>query len=107
MPITERLAVQNPIHSEFRDDPDFQELLEDFVKEVANRRQTLQEAFARGDFDQLKTTAHQLKGAGGGYGFSGLSEVAASLEQSCKQRDNAAIELLLGQTVEYLDRISL
>ena len=35
-------------------------------------------------YSDLQTLAHQLKGAGGGYGFAQITEVAGRLEQSLK-----------------------
>ncbi len=35
-------------------------------------------------FSDLQTLAHQLKGAGGGYGFAQITEAAGRLEQTLK-----------------------
>lgn len=100
-------CVDTPVYSDMRGDPDFSELLEMFVGEMATRRSELREAHTRGDLERVRTMAHQLKGAGGGYGFSGLTEVAAALEQACKASDATAILDRLAQTEAYLSRLSV
>lgn len=69
-----------PLFSEMAGDEDMRELVEFFVEELQDRIQSLESAFGSNDADQLKTLAHQLKGAAGGYGFPSISECAATLE---------------------------
>lgn len=73
-----------PIESEFKDDPDMTELVEMFVDEMSERIDAMEAAFASSDWDALKTVAHQLKGASGGYGFDTVGEAAATLEGTLK-----------------------
>lgn len=99
--------AQAPIYSEFHEDPDFRELLELFVSEVGPRKDEMRQAFESGDFDQVRVRAHQLKGAGGGYGFSGLSVVAAELEQACKEQDPSRVAQHLQAVLDYLSRVTI
>lgn len=94
-----------PIRSEFADDPDFLELLEMFHESLQERRIEMASAFQNGNFEQLKTLAHQLKGAGGGYGFSGLTPIASRLEQACKNHDLVAMPELVSAVLAYIDRV--
>jgi HPt (histidine-containing phosphotransfer) domain-containing protein len=73
-----------PIRSEFADDEDMAELVEFFVGEMNDRIASLEAAASSGDLTQLATLAHQLKGAAGGYGFPGVSDVAGALEKAVK-----------------------
>ncbi|MCA9041479.1 MAG: Hpt domain-containing protein [Planctomycetaceae bacterium] len=102
------ISAQNlePVRSEYADDEDFAELLEMFTEEIPVRRQRLEEAFNTQNMEELKTLSHQLKGAGGGYGFPDLSVIAARLEQACK--DNTPEELSKGyqELHSYLGRIT-
>ncbi|MEM9084023.1 MAG: Hpt domain-containing protein [Planctomycetota bacterium] len=70
-----------PIRSAFADDPDMAELVEMFVSEIPNRIGELEQHYETSDVKQIRVIAHQLKGAGGGYGFDELSDVAARLER--------------------------
>ncbi len=95
------------IRSEFADDPDFAELLEMFMESLQERRIELMSSFENGNLERIKTLSHQLKGAGGGYGFSGLTPLAAELEQACKTQNLNAIPELLQALLAYIDRVSL
>lgn len=71
-----------PIYSEFATDPDFRELLTEFVSNMPDRIQAILEAERTGDRDTLRRCVHQLKGSCGGYGFSELTDDASILERS-------------------------
>jgi HPt (histidine-containing phosphotransfer) domain-containing protein len=79
-PQSEASAGPEPLLSEFAGDADMAELVEFFVDELKQRVDTMTTAFQSGDHLQLKTMAHQLKGAAGGYGFPTITASAAELE---------------------------
>jgi DNA-binding response OmpR family regulator len=54
--------------------PGTAKLVERFVAGLPQRVAALQAALSSGDLAQLKTLAHQLKGAAGGYGFTPISQ---------------------------------
>jgi len=72
------------IYSSLGDDPDLGELVELFVSEMPDRVSTLQGQLQQADWEQLRRTAHQLKGAAGSYGFDQLTPYAAQLEHLCQ-----------------------
>ena len=94
------------VHSRFAADPDYSELLEMFVASIPEKVESLRGAFAQGAWRELQTLAHQLKGAGGGYGFDGLTPRAAALEQTCKAGQPEAAAEALAELAAYLGRIS-
>ena len=69
-----------PIVSDFANEPEMRELVELFVEELPNRVNAMREALSRSDLEVLRRSAHQLKGAGGGYGFGSISASAGRLE---------------------------
>ena len=73
-----------PIRSEYESDPDMLELVQEFAGELPDRAATLERLLAESQLEELQRLAHQLKGAGGGYGFPRITEVAASLEEAVK-----------------------
>ena len=93
------------ILSEFADDPDFQDLLPLFFASLAEQRRELLAAFESGDSEELARKAHQLKVAGGGYGFPGLSETAQRLEDACQAQDASGIGEGLDDLLTTIDRI--
>jgi HPt (histidine-containing phosphotransfer) domain-containing protein len=100
-------ADSEPVRSALADDPDFRELLVEFAAAMPERRDGLIGAFRSGEYDLLRTRAHQLKGAGGGFGFPKLSEMAAALEKACVAKEPVGIVEALDQVVDYLNRISV
>ncbi len=100
-------AAGAAVRSEYADDPDFRELLEEFTAAVPERRQGLIDAHRAGDQKTLRTRAHQLKGAGGGFGFPQLSELAAELERACELHDPLGTATAFEAIVGYLNRVTV
>jgi HPt (histidine-containing phosphotransfer) domain-containing protein len=95
----------SPITSEFAEDADFQDLLEIFYDSLAEQRSELARAFAEKQWDELSRKSHQLKGAGGGYGFPGLTAAALALETASDRQQPWEIQEGLDDLLTYLDRI--
>jgi HPt (histidine-containing phosphotransfer) domain-containing protein len=98
----------DPIRSSYQDDPDMMEIVREFVSELPERAVALEECVESGDLAKLQTLAHQLKGAGGGYGFPQITEAAARLESDVKGGAEAgAIKDSLGLLIEVLGAASV
>jgi HPt (histidine-containing phosphotransfer) domain-containing protein len=63
-----------------REDPDMVDIVEEFVKELPKRLAQMQAAYTALNWKMLRTLAHQLKGAGGSYGYQSLTELATEME---------------------------
>jgi len=79
------------IRSAYESDPDMLEIVREFASELPARVAKLESYLAAGELRELQTLAHQLKGAGGGYGFPQITELAASLEAALKQGLDAPV----------------
>jgi signal transduction histidine kinase/CheY-like chemotaxis protein len=64
------------------DDPDLQEIVRQFVRDLPDRSSSMLRAAQTSDTETLKRLAHQLKGAGGSYGFPAITEAAAAVENA-------------------------
>ncbi len=81
-----RLSPDDPvIRSEFAGDPEMDGIVFLFVSELPQRIEGIQSALAASDWERLRTLAHQLKGAAGGYGFPQLGSAAALVEQGIRE----------------------
>ena len=69
-----------PIYSTLTADPDYSELVVEFVANVPDRILSIRQSIERNDSKQLCTLIHQLKGACGSYGFHEITPLAATLE---------------------------
>ena len=85
------------IRSAYENDPDMLEIVREFATELPARVAKLEAHLAAGEMRELQTLAHQLKGAGGGYGFPQITELAASLESALKQ--GAAAPVVKDRTI--------
>ena len=56
-----------------------------FVAKLPDRVNLLSKLMQERNLDELKRTVHQLKGAGGGYGFPKITEAAAAAEHKAKE----------------------
>lgn len=70
-----------PLRSSFADDPEMRELLIEFAKSIEETLARLAAAIVASDWEGLGRLGHQLKGAGGSYGFPQISEAGARLER--------------------------
>lgn len=79
-PIQGKLSAGDTIlRSAFHGDADMVEIVAIFLDELPVRIVSLQKWFQDGNFDSFRRLVHQLKGAGGGYGFDLISEQAEAI----------------------------
>ena len=88
---------REPIFSEFADDPDMADMIDGFVAGLPARLKAMREALAGNHCEELQRLAHQLKGAGGSYGYPSLTDAASILEDAAKARDLEAANLALSE----------
>jgi HPt (histidine-containing phosphotransfer) domain-containing protein len=55
------------------------------------------------NLEELRRAVHQMKGAGGGYGFGQITTYAAKAEQ--KVKDGAPLEAIAGQVEELVQLV--
>jgi PAS domain S-box-containing protein len=69
-----------PLYSEYAEDPDMAELVAEFICSLPVMTSAVEAAWGRQDLAELRSLAHQLKGAAGGYGFMPITRSAERLE---------------------------
>ena len=94
------------IRSEFADDSDLADLIGEFVAGLPHRIEAMRQALANSCCQELRRLAHGLKGSGGSYGFEGLTQVAAGLEQAASAGDTEAARLLLEDLTRLYEAIA-
>ena len=58
--------------------PQMQQIIVEFVNELPGEVKKIQQLMQTPDLDAIRRVVHQLRGAGGGYGFDSISETAAA-----------------------------
>ena len=84
------------------DDPEFREIVEEFVGRLAEQMADLRKAWERNDRAAIADIAHWIKGAGGTAGFAALTKPASFLERLAK---SGAIRNELAGAIEDLERL--
>ena len=88
-------------------DPDLADLIPGYIEK---RRQDVGKAekfLQASQFEELRSIGHKIKGSGGGYGFAGLSEIGAALENAAKAANAEQIKITLTKLKNYLDRLEI
>ena len=89
-PETKIQSVPETICSAYADDTDLVELIDEFVAGLEDDVQAMRKVLVDGDYDGLRRLAHQMKGAGGSYGYQMLTDAAKVLEAAAKAEDTKA-----------------
>ena len=79
--------VTETIYSEYADDSDLRVLIDEFVAGLEEDTESMRKALKSSDHEGLQRLAHQMKGAGGSYGYPMLTKVAKTLEEAAKAGD--------------------
>lgn len=103
------LMAQDNLPAEVRVsiDPDLQELIPGFLQNRRHDIQTLEKAVAVEDFETIRTLGHRMRGDGGGYGFSMISEIGRALEKAALEKHTQDITVCVQELTAYLDRIEI
>lgn len=85
--------------------------IEDLVPAfLDNRRRDvriIREALENADFETVRRRGHDMKGAGGGYGFTGITNIGAALEAAAVSSNREEIAKLIIKLESYLENLHL
>jgi len=99
-------APAGQIRSEYASVPKMRKLIGDFLSELGTQVRSMTGWLDREDLRSLQRAAHQLKGAGGGYGFPQITETAGLLEASIVEtQPGTAIADRLTDLVQLIRRV--
>jgi len=93
-------AANGVLLSELADADDLAEIINGFVAGLDGHVRQMHDALNNGDHDRLRRLAHQMKGAGGSYGYPQLTQAARLLEDAAKAGDVEAATLALAEFAE-------
>jgi len=84
-------AFSKPLVSQLlAEDADLRDIVEEFVDNLTERVEEMQQAFQKTDWEMLTTFAHRLKGAAGSYGYPDISKLCAEMEQRFRAHEAEA-----------------
>jgi two-component system sensor histidine kinase/response regulator len=67
----------------------------------------LRASAASADFARIAVLGHGMKGSGGSFGFTGITEVGARIEQAAREQDAAAVLRCADELADYLGRVEV
>ena len=97
-PILSSLPVSN---QKFRD------IIEKFIVRMREQLTTMESAWRKGDYAELKKLGHWLKGSSGTVGFNDLVVPGRQLEQHAVEQDDAKIEAALAELKKLVARLAV
>ena len=98
-PMDEGDRGHEPIQSDFANDPDIADLIDNFIQRLPGTIMAMREALANNHHEHLQSLAHQLKGAGGGYGYQCLTATAKVLEDAARDADVESAKLAMKELI--------
>ncbi|EGV51794.1 PAS domain-containing sensor histidine kinase [endosymbiont of Riftia pachyptila] len=88
-------------------DTEFTELVEKFITELPGNIEQLIAHSGKGEWDEVRALAHQLKGVAGGFGFPGITQLAGDIEfQTTRQSTQEAVYLIQNLQELVMDLIN-
>lgn len=99
-------TIDQPIRSSLANDPDMAEILALFIGDAPEKIERLRRALRSHDNEEIRTFAHQLKGAAAGYGFEELSKLARDLETAAKENSFQEISDQAERVIGFLSSIT-
>jgi signal transduction histidine kinase/DNA-binding response OmpR family regulator len=77
-----------PIKSSLMNYPGMAKIIAEFIRDLPEEIEHLNEFLRHKDMDSLRRVVHQLRGTCGGYGFDPVTQVAAAAETAIKAGEN-------------------
>ena len=98
-PATDRFVVQV--------DPEIEEIVPIFLQNRLNDIDSIVIALRQGDFETIRILGHGMRGAGGGYGFDGITDIGQFLEQAAKEQNSEMVRKQVECLADYLERVEV
>ncbi|MGO9115072.1 MAG: ATP-binding protein [Thermoguttaceae bacterium] len=89
------------------EDPDFREIVEEFIQRLQDQLAAMQRAVDAQDLQELAQLAHWLKGAGGTAGFPVFTQPAKRLEALLQEQQCDKIKAVVAELLQLSQRIAV
>ncbi|RPH94117.1 MAG: response regulator [Lysobacterales bacterium] len=90
-----------------RANPTIADLIPEFLENRRSDVTAIQDALDKGDFEIVGRLGHGMRGAGGSWGFQGITDIGAALEQAANHGDAGLSLKWAGELSGYLDRVQV
>ena len=90
-----------------RANPKLADLIPGFLQNRRHDVNAMLDALDVSDFATVENLGHGMKGAGGSWGFQGITDIGAALERAAESADNEESRKWVGELSRYLDRVEI
>jgi HPt (histidine-containing phosphotransfer) domain-containing protein len=104
---SEKEASQNLGKVVVHADPEIADLIPKFLDNRQKDIVAIELALAQNDFQTIRLLGHSMKGAGGGYGFDGVTEIGKNLEEAAIEENSDGIRKGIVELAEYLRNVEV
>jgi CheY-like chemotaxis protein/HPt (histidine-containing phosphotransfer) domain-containing protein len=88
-----------------RVDPDYADLVREFMQAMRSRPDTLAKALHARDYQAIRMLGHQMNGEGGTFGFDAISTFGAGIEKAAFEEDDQTVRKTMEELTSYLKRV--
>ena len=88
-------------------DSDLKEIFPLFFDNRESDIKNLKEHLANENYDKIEQIGHQLKGAGGSYGFDYITEIGKKIENLANKNNVKEIEQLIDELKSYMNTVEI
>ena len=88
-------------------DPDLADLVPGFLNNRRRDVDRLKALLEVDNFADIRMIGHNMKGAGGGYGFDPITDLGGTIERAALACDTQTIEQSIAQLADYLARVDV
>lgn len=88
-------------------DSDLEDIIPGFLQNRQSDIEAILEALDKDDYESIRILGHNMKGAGGGYGFEVITDIGSAIEQAAKNNDADEIKRSLDELSTYLEQIEI
>ena len=86
---------------------DLEDLIPTYLANRNKELETLRQALAGADFEQMRQIGHRMRGVGVSYGFDDVTSLGKLIEEGAKEGDKAALEEHVAAYGEYLANLHI
>jgi len=88
-------------------DPDLEDLIPGFLENRQKDVKSIDDALKKKDYETIRILGHGMKGAGGGYGFDGITEIGKFIEQAAKVENPEEIQKQIKKLLTYIENVEI
>ena len=88
-------------------DADLDDIIPEYLENKRSECAQLRELADRGDFEEIRTIAHGMKGSGGCYGFPVISGIGKDMEAAAKASNLADVLAQVDALQTYVESVEV